>query len=1019
MGELDESLENSQMIANSVLINEEVINNPEWDDPNSTANKLITELRELELIIKDYNPSTLDENLKSIQIKFKKLSNRRLKFLSGDYKKAKEEIESFYFKEVPHSDEDILTDLNQLIKCKKIRNNLRASKEDALSCFGSQWKGEESDPETLHEFTRRVIKFRKLLNEGKITPKSIEILNSGENKDEIQQNIDNIDKYYQNLIDNIEGFIKYLKMDFTSIFHVNFTSIHFDELKSRIESLQTELPKLLIWSQYSARKRELPNITKPLITLFEDDKIDSDDIIPCFKGNFADNLLKTVFMENPILSGFVGDLHENKIDKFIELDQEILILNRQRIKQEISQKKPVIGETTTKKSELGILLSEFNRKRRHMPIRKLLSAAGGLIQQIKPCFMMSPLSVAQFIEPENTHNLLFDVIIFDEASQVKPEDALGAFLRGKHLVVMGDTKQLPPTSFFENMVESDNEEDYELETLEDMESILHLCKKSGFPTKMLRWHYRSRHESLIAVSNNLFYNNQLLIYPSPSNDSEKLGLKFIHLPDAIYDSGSNSGNIIEAKAVVKAIIEHYQTYGNTKSLGVGTFNLNQRRLIDDFLEIERKKNPMIEEYFTDKKFEKFFIKNLETIQGDERDVIFVSVGFGFDKNHKLSHNFGPVNRDGGERRLNVLFTRAREKCVIFSNFKHSDLKLGANSPFGLRALKTFLEYAENRQLIDYESPGENADSSFEEAVYEYLKNSEYEVHKQVGCAGFRIDLAIINPDSQGEYLLGIECDGATYHSSPVARDRDRLRQQVLEGLGWRIHRIWSTDWYRNREETINKLIKAIEDSTRTGNILKNNLPEEELLTLEETSLEPHTEIEYDTIEVPEITLEDSISDYEICDTLEIDNNCQLHEKSPLELSEVITQIVEFEGPIHRDEVIKRVRIYWGLKKAGKRIKDTITSAAEVAQQTGQIKIKDDFLYSQNNDKIRVRKRTGNPPANIALISPEEIEEAVRIVLNTQDITKEKELIKQVAHLLGFKSTSKKTASKIQTLIQVS
>ena len=1046
MGELDESLENSQLIVNSISIDDEIINNTQWDDPNFIANRLIKQLREFKLIIKDYNPSTLDKNLKSIQIKFKKLSNKRLKFLSGDYKKTKLEIESFYYKEAPHSDEDILADLNELIKCKKLRDNIRASKGEALSCFGSQWKGEESDPENLHEFTRRIIKFRKLLSDGKITQKSIEILNSGQNKEQIQQNINNIDNHYQNLINDIEGFIKYLKMDFTSIFHINFTSIPFENLKSEIESLQIELPKLLIWSQYSARKRELPRITKPLIKLFENDKIDSDDIIPCFKGNFADNLLKSIFMENTVLSGFVGDLHENKIDKFIKLDQELLILNRKRITQQISQKRPIIGGETTKRSELGILLSEFNRKRRHMPIRKLLSAAGGLIQEIKPCFMMSPLSVAQFIEPENVDNLLFDVIIFDEASQVKPEDALGAFLRGKHLVVMGDTKQLPPTSFFENMVEADDDEDYELSSLKDMESILHLCKKSGFPTKMLRWHYRSRHESLIAVSNHLFYSNQLLIYPSPSNDSEKLGLKFVHLPDAIYDSGRNSGNIIEAKEVVKEIIEHYRTYGNTKSLGVGTFNLNQRRLIDDYLEIERKKNPDIEEYFSEKKFEKFFIKNLETIQGDERDVIFVSVGFGFDKNHKLSHNFGPVNREGGERRLNVLFTRAREKCVIFSNFKQSDLKLASNAPFGLRALKTFLEYAENRQLIEYELPRENTESSFEETVYEFLKNTKYEVHKQVGCAGFRIDLAIVHPNSQGEYLLGIECDGATYHSSPVARDRDRLRQQVLEGLGWKIHRIWSTDWYRNREETTNRLLKAIDDAEKTECITEINIPEDEISLIEDEVLQEEEILKEDEaslgngilleeensqneisqelvqptvdseINEPNLSVDDPVSDYEICNTIEIDKSCPLTEKSSLELSEAIIQIVNVEGPIHLNEVIKRVRLCWGLKKAGKKIRDAITSAIEIAGQNGQIIIKDNFLYN-NNDKINVRRRTGNPPANIDLISPEEIEEAVKIVLETQHATPLKDLYTQVARLFGFKSTSKKTANKIKTSIQ--
>jgi len=406
---------------------------------------------------------------------------------------------------------------------------------------------------------------------------------------------------------------------------------------------------------------------------------------------------------------------------------------------------------------------------------------------------------------------------------------------------------------------------------------------------------------------------------------------------------------------------------------------------------------------------------LETIQGDERDVIFVSVGFGFDKNHKISHNFGPVNREGGERRLNVLFTRAREKCVIFANFKHSDLKLASNAPFGLRALKTFLEYAENRQLIEYEPPSDQSDSSFEETVYEFLKNNKYEVHKQVGCAGFRIDLAIVDPKSQGEYLLAIECDGATYHSSPVARDRDRLRQQVLEGLGWKIHRIWSTDWYRNRDETSNRLIKAIENAGKKDKITETKVQPEESPTVEITQ-EPPVDVEINTNEV---ILEDpfsSISNYEICSAIDIDRNCQLHEKSSRELSEAIIQIVDFEGPIHLNEVIRRIRIYWGLKKAGKRIKDAILSAVEVAEQNGQIIIKEGFLYPRNG-KINVRRRIGDPPANIDLISPEEIEEAVKMVLNTQHATPLKDLLSQVARIFGFKSTSKKTANKIKIVIQ--
>jgi len=298
-----------------------------------------------------------------------------------------------------------------------------------------------------------------------------------------------------------------------------------------------------------------------------------------------------------------------------------------------------------------------------MPIRKLLSICGGIIQNIKPCFMMSPLSIAQYLDPYSVKNLRFDYVIFDEASQVKPEDALGALLRAKYAVIMGDTRQLPPTTFFDILIDVESE-DYDLAVLADMESILHLTKRS-FPSKMLRWHYRSRHESLIAVSNQEFYDNHLLIYPSPSQDAEELGLKLVHLPETVYDRGKTATNREEAKEVIKAVFEHYKKYGDAKSLGVGTFNVRQQQAILEELELQLKLNPRMEKYFKRNQEEHFFVKNLETIQGDERDVIMVSVGYGFDAEGRLSHNFGPVNQDGGERRLNVLLTGPGRNVLYF------------------------------------------------------------------------------------------------------------------------------------------------------------------------------------------------------------------------------------------------------------------------------------------------------------------------------------------------------------------
>ena len=441
--------------------------------------------------------------------------------------------------------------------------------------------------------------------------------------------------------------------------------------KNSFTTGEVQLSSLHLWSQYLNTKNALKTSNaKMFVDSIEKRNIKKEDIEALVEGNFADSLLNILFVENQELARFVGELHENRIREFKDLDKKILTLNRKRIFHKLNSNIPkIFGGTENPQAK--ILAGEFTRKSGHMPVRKLLEKAGGMIKQIKPCFMMSPLSIAQYLDPTN-EELQFDVVIFDEASQVKPEDALGAFMRGKTAVVMGDTQQLPPTSFFDQM--SDAESDEEEATSLDMESILHLCKLS-FPVKMLKWHYRSRHESLITVSNREFYDDDLLVYPSPSHNDPELGLKFRYNPNTQYLRGASSKNPLEAEDVVEEIFNHFEKYGDTKSLGVGTFSVAQKNAILEALEVKRKERPEFEPLFSDNKEERFFVKNLETIQGDERDVILISVGYGYDQDGKMSLNFGPLNQDGGERRLNVLITRAREKCVVFSNFKAYDMNL--------------------------------------------------------------------------------------------------------------------------------------------------------------------------------------------------------------------------------------------------------------------------------------------------------------------------------------------------------
>jgi very-short-patch-repair endonuclease len=421
---------------------------------------------------------------------------------------------------------------------------------------------------------------------------------------------------------------------------------------------------------------------------------------------------------------------------------------------------------------------------------------------------MGPLAVAQYLEPGAVE---FDLVIMDEASQLRPEDAIGSVARGKQLVVVGDPKQLPPTSFFDRMmsVDDDGEESAKAAAV-DSESILDICL-SLFPKRTLKWHYRSQHESLIAFSNTNFYDNRLIVFPTPYPRTRHLGLQYFHVSNGQYQ---NRQNIPEATRIVDAVIEH-MAHRPEDSLGVVTLNITQRDLVEELLEKRLRSFSAGEEFQAqwESKGWPFFVKNLENVQGDERDVIFISTTFGkVPGTDVVRQNFGPVSRDLGWRRLNVLFTRARKSVHVFSSMRPEDIVVDGNTRRGTQALRGYLEYAANGNLISPTFVPREPDSDFEVAVAEVLASRGFEVVPQLGVAGFFIDMAVRNPERPGEYLAAIECDGATYHSGVSVRDRDRIRQQILESLGWKgkIWRIWSTDWFRDPRREIERLMAFLE-----------------------------------------------------------------------------------------------------------------------------------------------------------------------------------------------------------------
>lgn len=589
----------------------------------------------------------------------------------------------------------------------------------------------------------------------------------------------------------------------------NESSCELSELHSTIDASIRSIQYLITWADYCRACKEANKMgLKAIIVSIDAKHINPDDCVSFYLFSVYESMAKELIRQHPELASFTRASYENTRTQFSELDRQIMKTIREQIAYKASQQ-PIpdgVGWGPVKEyTEFSLITHELQKKKRHIPIRQLVKRAGNALRAIKPCFMMSPMSVAQYLEPGKIE---FDLVIMDEASQIRPEDALGAIARAKQLVVVGDPNQLPPSTFFDR-IEGDTDEDDEATAIQDTESILDICS-SIFKKRRLRWHYRSEHESLIAFSNNQFYDDNLIIFPSP-HSSRYPGVRHHYIEGASYLKGRN---LLEAEAVALAIVEHFRSHSEL-SLGTATFNREQSDLIQDILERLQKEQPWLEKAIKDTETsdEPFFIKNLENVQGDERDVIFVSTTYGPDPTTgHVFQRFGPISWDTGWRRLNVIFTRAKKRLKLFTSMRSSDIKLPERPSRGVQALRGYLEYAETGVLPTLAHiSGRQPDSDFEVAVSRILQSFGFNSVPQVGVAGFFIDIGVKHPERDWEYILGIECDGATYHSAKSVRDRDRLRQEILEKKGWKIHRIWSTDWFKNREKEIQRLMNTLKE----------------------------------------------------------------------------------------------------------------------------------------------------------------------------------------------------------------
>ena len=575
---------------------------------------------------------------------------------------------------------------------------------------------------------------------------------------------------------------------------------------------------LLAWAQYVGARAEVTIAgLEGFVIRLESGVIPPNKLAHAFLYRVYATVAQSAFEKSAALRRFSGRRHASVRRDFANIDKEVIQMRGRQVAQECKRRaRPPAGTSGTRvadKTEMELLNLLIPQQRPRVPVRQMLYRAGKAIQELKPCFMMGPQAVAQFLAPGH---LYFDIVVMDEASQLRPEEAIGAIARGSQLVVVGDPKQLPPTSFFSRISAADGDGDGDDGlgplTTSEAESILDVCISHFQPVRTLRWHYRSRHESLIAFSNHHFYRGDLVVFPSPYPKSKSLGLRYQHVADGVYE---NQMNHVEARRVVDAAVDHILNRPDD-SLGIVTLNIKQRDLVAELLEERLRVLPEAVDFKERWEAEGMglFIKNLENVQGDERDCIYISTTFGKARGTDVvRQNFGPISRVGGWRRLNVLFTRARKSVAVFSSMRPEDIVVDNKTPEGTRAFRNYLEYARTGVLPVERETDLPPDSDFELAVMDVLRGRGYEVEPQLGVAGFRIDIAVKHPMHKSGYLAAVECDGASYHSGVSVRDRDRIRQEILESLGWRnrIWRIWSTDWFRNPLAETDRLLQFLDD----------------------------------------------------------------------------------------------------------------------------------------------------------------------------------------------------------------
>lgn len=764
------------------------------------------------------------------------------------------------------------------------------------------------------------------------------------------------------------------------------------------------------WNQ--VRVKAIKEGLLPIVTAYENGDVHTADIITEYKRGLYKSCADFIIDSNPNLASFNGKLFDEKIRKFKAISRLFEKLTKEELYARLAANIPDFTKEAAQSSELGILQKAIKMKKGGMSIRKLFDSIPNLLPKLAPCMLMSPISVAQYFD---TTNEKFDLLVFDEASQLPTCEAVGAIARAGNVIVVGDPKQMPPTSFFtSNNIDEDNIDK------EDLESILDDCLALSIPSQHLLWHYRSKHESLIAFSNANYYDNKLLTFPSTDDIISKV--TYINV-EGYYDKGKTRQNSFEAKAIVEEIVRRLSDPELSKrSMGIVTFSVVQQFLIEDLLNEVFKSRPDLEKLATETE-EPLFIKNLENVQGDERDVILFSIGYGPDKDGKVSLNFGPINREGGWRRLNVAVTRARYEMQVFATLKADQIDLARTASEGVAGLKAFLAYAEKGKaaLPNRSRFNSSGGSAFSNMIAMKIQEHGYNIHTDIGCSTYKIDIGVINPANSKEYLLGILCDGDCYLKANTTRDREITQPDVLAGLGWNIYKVWSADWWESPDKTITQIIEAIKEAESGES--KKELPH---IVVEDAVI--HKEFEIPLQSFAAVQTNNTIktkNKYEAC-KLEI-TVCSsseefLYPSNRLKINDQIKKVLEVEAPVSKNLLCKRVLSAWGISRNGARLNnyfESLFSDMDIRKTSYGSNV---FFWKQEQHpaEFTVYRPAENDYDKRSPddIPPEEIANAVKQVLKEQISLSQDDLIKETAKLFMFSKVGNNVETAMRQGIKI-